>query len=92
MGGRYTRLRILCEIIETSMNMMQISKSLDVDYKTVRYNVKILEKNGFVIRKGKGYGDLFSPSEMIMSNLATLYVVIRKVEERLASLKKIYIE
>ena len=28
MGGRYTRLRILCEIIEVSQNALQISKKL----------------------------------------------------------------
>lgn len=92
MGGRYTRLRILCEIIESPMNMMQISKQLDLDYKTVQYNMKILHKNNFVVRKGNGYGDLFSPSELVLSNLSTLYVVIRKVEERLMNSKKFYIE
>lgn len=92
MGGRYTRLRILCLIIENPINPLQIAKKLNLDYKTIQHNLKILEKNNLVIREGEGYGDLFFPSEIILSNLPTLYTVIRKVEAKLDNSKKIYIE
>lgn len=92
MGGRYTRLRILCAIIVDPLNSQQIANKLNLDYKTVQFNLKILEKNNFVIREGKGYGDMFSPSEIILSNLPTLYAVIRKVEAKLDNSEKIYIE
>lgn len=91
MSGRYTRLRILCLIIENPINSMQIAKQLNLDYKTIKHNLKILEKNNLVIREGEGYGDLFFPSEIILSNLPTLYTVIRKVEAKLDK-EKIYIE
>ena len=92
MGGRYTRLRILCAIIVDPLNSQQIANKLNLDYKTVQFNLKILEKNNFVIREGEGYGDMFSPSEIILSNLPTLYAVIRKVEAKLDNSEKIYIE
>ena len=91
MGGRYTRLRILCEIIEISLNALQIAKRLNLDYKTITFNLEILEKNNFVIKEGKGYGDLYSPTEIIKSNLPTLYAVIRKVEAKLDNSEKNYI-
>lgn len=92
MGGRYTRLRILCEITENPQNAYQISKKLNLDYKTVTFNLKILEKKNLVIKEGTGYGDLYFPAEIVKSNLPTLYAVIRKVEAKLDNSEKNYIE
>ena len=92
MSGRYTRLRIICSITENPMNTLEISKKLNLDYKTIQHSINVLEKNNFIVREGTGYGDVFFPSEMITSNLPTLYAVIRKVENRLEKSKKKYIE
>lgn len=92
MGGRYTRLRILCAIVEVSMNSFQISKDLNLDPKTVAYNLKVLKKHNLVTREGDGYGDLYSPAEIVKLNLPTLYAVIRKVEAKLDASEKNYID
>jgi len=92
MGGRYTRLRIICAITEVPMNTLELSKKLDLDYKTIKHNIKVLEKNNLIVREGEGYGDMFFVSEIIPSNLSTLYVVIRKVEAKLDKSEKKYIE
>ncbi len=91
MSGRYTRLKIICVLTEDPMNTLELSKKLDLDYKTIQHNLAVLEKNNLIIREGKGYGDIFFPSEIISSNLPTLYSVIRKVEAKLdKSDKKIH--
>jgi len=92
MSGRYTRLRIICAITEDPMNTMEISKKLELDYKTIKHNIEVLEKNNLIIRKGEGYGDVFFPSDLTSSNLSTLYSVIRKVEAKLDKAGKKYIE
>ena len=92
MGGRYTRMRILCAITEEPMNTLELSKKLDLDYKTIQFNIRVLEKNNFITREGDGYGDMFFPSEVISSNLPTLYSVIRKVEAKLEKTEKKYID
>ena len=92
MGGRYTRLRIICAITEDPMNTLELSEKLNLDYKTIKHNIKVLEKNNLIVREGEGYGDIFFPSEIIPSNLPTLYHVIRKVEAKLDKPKKIYID
>ena len=92
MGGRYTRLRIICAITEEPMNTLELSKKLELDYKTIQHSIKVLEENGMIVRQGEGYGDLFFPSELLTSNLPTLYQVIRKVEKKLDKPKKTYIE
>lgn len=92
MGGRYTRLRIICAITEESINILKLSKKLNLDYKTVQHNIEVMEKNNFIVREGTGYGDMFFVSELITSNLPTLYYVIRKVEAKLDKAEKKYIE
>ena len=92
MSGRYTRLRIICAITGDAMNTLEISKKLNLDYKTIQHSINVLEKNNFIIREGTGYGDIFFPSDLISSNLPTLYAVIRKVEAKLEKSKKKYID
>ena len=92
MGGRYTRMRILCAITEEPLNTLEISKRLGLDYKTIQHSIKVMESNGLIVRQGEGYGDLFFPSDLLSSNLPTLYKVIRNVEMKLDKAKKKYIE
>ena len=92
MSGRYTRLRIICAITGDPINSMELSEKLNLDYKTIKHNIEVLEKNGLIVRKGEGYGDIFFPSELISSNLPTLYSVIRKVEAKLDRIEKKYID
>ena len=92
MSGRYTRMRIICAITEEPMNTLELSKKLEMDYKTIQHNIKVLENNGLIDREGEGYGDLFFASDLISSNLQTLYKVIRRVEEKLDKSEKKYIE
>lgn len=92
MSGRYTRLRIICAITENPINTREISKRLNLDYKTVQHSINVLEKNNFIVREGEGYGDIFLPSGLITSNLPTLYAVIRKLEAKFDKPEKKYIE
>ena len=50
MGGRYTRLRIICAITENPINALELSKKLDLDYKTIKHNIQVLEKNNLIVR------------------------------------------
>jgi len=88
MSGRYTRMRIICAITENPMNMLELSKKLEMDYKTIKHSIKVLETNNLITRDGDGYGDTFFPSDKISSHLPTLYSVIRKVEAKLDKSKK----
>ena len=92
MSGRYTRMRIICAITEEPLNARELSKKLKLDYKTIQHNIKVLESNNLIVRVGEGYGDLFFPSDLISSNLPTLYKVIKKVEDKLDGSEKKYID
>ncbi len=74
------------------MNTLELSKKLNLDYKTIKHSIQVLEKNNLIVREGEGYRDMFFPSEIIPSNLPTLYHVIRKVEAKLDKSEKKYID
>ena len=92
MSGRYTRMRIICAITENPLNTQKLATKLNLDYKTIKHNIEVLEKNNLITRQGEGYGDVFFPSDLISSNLPTLYSVIRKVEAKLDRPGKKYID
>jgi DNA-binding transcriptional ArsR family regulator len=41
------------------MNANQLCKDLEVDYRTIRHHLDILEKNGLVTAIGERYGKMF---------------------------------
>ena len=47
MGG-VNRMRILKELLIHPQNTNNLSKTLNLDFKTVQYHLKVLEKNGFL--------------------------------------------
>ncbi|MGC8582133.1 MAG: ArsR/SmtB family transcription factor [Thermoproteus sp.] len=66
--GGPARLKILARLKERPMNAHQLSKELDMDYKTARHHLEVLEKNGLVERLGEGYGAVYALSESLQRN------------------------
>ncbi len=88
MGGA-NRVRILRELIKKPQNTNNLSKVLDLDFKTVQYHLKVLEKNGFVTFKGGGgFSRLYFPSQIVEDNVETLHKIIQQMENELDSKKK----
>ena len=54
MSGRYTRLRIICSITEIPMNTLELSKKLELDYKTRKHIRGGLEKKQSHYQAGCG--------------------------------------
>ena len=54
--GADVRLMILRKLRESPMNINQLSKELNLDYKTVKHHLTVLSKYGFVSRVENRYG------------------------------------
>ena len=67
MGGT-NRARILEELFKEPQNTNKLSKKLNLDFKTVQYHLKVLEKNGLITSAGDKYGKTYFPSEMLQEN------------------------
>ncbi len=49
-------------------NANELSKNLDIEYKTIRYHLKVLEENGILTSVGGGYGKTYFPTETLETN------------------------
>jgi predicted transcriptional regulator len=66
--GGFNRGRILEELFSKPQNANELSKNLEIEYKTIRYHLKVLEENGVVTSVGGGYGKTYFPTEKLEAN------------------------
>jgi PAS domain S-box-containing protein len=67
-GGK-TRALILRHLTEKSYNAHQLAKALNMDYKTIRHHLKVLEKKGMITRGQDEYSGLYFIAKNIESDL-----------------------
>lgn len=63
--GGFNRGRILDALLTQPRNAHELSQMLDLDYKTVRHHLKVLEKNHLVTAMGSDYGKVYFPSDLL---------------------------
>ncbi|MBN1281211.1 MAG: winged helix-turn-helix transcriptional regulator [Candidatus Thermoplasmatota archaeon] len=67
--GGYNRARILQEVIDTPRNANELATLLQLDYKTTRHHLGVLEKNRLITAQGDGYGKIYFPSTLLEENM-----------------------
>lgn len=78
-GGK-NRLRIIRAVREKPMNTNQISKKLNLDYKTVKHHLELLKENRVVTTMGDGYGKTYFLSDQMEDNFDILEDIIEKAD------------
>lgn len=81
--GGTNRGRIMETILETPMNTNQLRKTLDLDFRTVKHHLEVLENNSLVASMGDNYGRMYFPSERLMDNIELFDDVWKGVSEKL---------
>ncbi len=66
--GGVNRGRILKELMRKPQNANELSNNLHLEYKTVRYHLKVLQENGLITSVGGGYGKTYFPSDELEKN------------------------
>lgn len=66
--GGFNRGRIIEELFHKPQNANELSKNLEIEYKTVRYHLKVLEENAIITSVGGGYGKTYFPTETFVEN------------------------
>ena len=67
-AGGINRGRMLEELFNRPYNANELSKVLDLDYKTIRHHLEVLEKNKLAASQGSGYGKVYFPSDLLEEN------------------------
>jgi DNA-binding transcriptional ArsR family regulator len=79
--GGINRARIIKALAERPYNTHQLSEELNLDYKTVRHHVKILEENNVIKPTGDTYGKLYFLSKELKEN----YDIFEKIRDKIKS-------
>lgn len=78
-GGR-NRLRIIRALHDTPMNAHQLSKALELDYKTVQHHLDLLVDNDVLTTMGDRYGKTYFLTDQMEANLDVLDEVAKKAD------------
>jgi predicted ArsR family transcriptional regulator len=77
--GGSNRARILRAIDERPRNANQLAEELDLDYKTVRHHLEVLEENDVVKKSGDEYGAIYLPTDRAQHHWDTIEQIISEV-------------
>jgi DNA-binding transcriptional ArsR family regulator len=81
--GGTNRGRIMETLLETPMNTNQLRKTLNLDFRTVKHHLEVLENNNLVTSMGDHYGRMYFASEKLMDNFELFEDVWKGVSEKL---------
>jgi len=87
-AGGFNRTRILQEIITTPRNANELATLLNLDYKTTRHHLEMLEKNRLITSLGNKYGTLYFPSELLEENMHFFKEISGKIGKNEINKKK----
>lgn len=79
--GGYNRAKIIKCIQERPYNANQLSEKLDLDYKTIRHHIKVLEENNIIVSSGDKYGTMYFLSNEMENNRDIFEEIWKSVEE-----------
>ena len=63
--GGLNRGRIINELFSKPQNANELCKNLKLEYKTIRYHLKVLKENNIIVSVGEGYGKTYFPSDSL---------------------------
>lgn len=79
--GGVNRVRIIEALRERPYNAHQLSEVLQLDYRTVRHHLDLLQKNGLLTRPA---GDAYASPYFLSNYLEANYVVFEEIRKKVA--------
>lgn len=78
-GGK-TRAKIIKTLKTSPQNSNQLATLLNVNYKTIRHHVEILQKNRLIISAGNHYSTAYFLSEVMEENYLLFEEISSKID------------
>ena len=79
--GGMNRVKILAGLFEKPQNANELSKNLDIEYKTIRHHLHLLLENNFIEMAGRGYGKTYFISNKLMQHKEFFDEICNNVEK-----------
>lgn len=77
--GGPMRAKIISAIKETPQNANQLATLLNVDYRTIRHHLRVLEKNRLITSAGEGYGMAYFLSPMMEEHYSLFEEILKRL-------------
>ncbi|PSP61421.1 ArsR family transcriptional regulator [Halobacteriales archaeon QH_8_64_26] len=78
--GGANRVRILRAIEDRPRNANQLAEALDLDYKTVRHHLDVLQENGIIESSGDDYGAIYLPTDQARHHWEVIERIMEEIE------------
>lgn len=79
--GGVNRARIIKCLQKRPYNANRIAEKLNLDYKTVRHHISVLEKNNVIVSSGDKYGVIYFLSDNMEHNLDIFEEIWKSIKE-----------
>ena len=79
--GGPNRARLLRAVAERPRNANQLAETLELDYKTVRHHLEVLEENDVVQSSDYDYGAVYLPTDRARRHWDTVEEVFAEMQE-----------
>jgi predicted transcriptional regulator len=79
--GGFNRARIIKSLQERPYNANQLAEKLNLDYKTIRHHIKVLEDNNIIVSSGDKYGTLYFISSDMENNLSVFDEIWKRIKD-----------
>jgi DNA-binding transcriptional ArsR family regulator len=76
--GGLSRAKIIETLKETPRNANQLANLLELDYRTIRHHLEVLEKNRMITSAGEGYGITYFLSPAMEENYDLFEEILKK--------------
>jgi DNA-binding transcriptional ArsR family regulator len=70
-------------LLKEPSNTNQLRKTLNLDFRTVKHHLEVLENNGLVTAMGNSYGRMYFVSEKLMENMELFEEVWLGISDKL---------
>ena len=77
--GGVSRAKIIQVLKETPQNANQLANQLEMDYRTIRHHLAVLEKNRIITSAGEGYGITYFLSPAMEENYVLFEEILNKI-------------
>jgi predicted ArsR family transcriptional regulator len=71
MRGGTNRIRILYSLLEQPKNTNQLANDLELNYKTVRHHLDLLEEHDLVEAAGDNYAEMYFATDLFKEHRTT---------------------
>ncbi|OEC86611.1 MULTISPECIES: ArsR/SmtB family transcription factor [Methanobacterium] len=79
--GGINRAKIIKKLKERPYNAHQLAEELNVNYRTIRHHIKILEDSEVVKSAGEKYGKMYFLSENMEKNYMDFETIWKQVQD-----------